>query len=51
MVGVGMFSKFLKENWSILQLPINFSYTIGVRVVTHAFMIHLNMFIMAMYIY
>ena len=34
----------------MLQLPINFSYTIDARFVKHAFMIHPSMLIMAMYI-
>ena len=45
-----MIYKFLKEIWSILQLPINFSYTIDARFVNHAFMIQLSMLTMAMYI-
>ena len=39
-----------KEIWSILQLPINFSYTFDARFVKHPFLIHLSMLIMAMYI-
>ena len=52
MVGAGIFmiNKFFQEIWSILQLPIKFSYTIDTRFVKHAFMIHLSMLIMAMYI-
>ena len=52
MVGAGIFmiDMFFKEIWSILQLPINFSYTFDARFVKYAFMIHLSMFIMAMYI-
>ena len=46
-----MIYKFLKEIWSILQLPINFSYTIDARFVNHAFMIQLSMLTMAMYIH
>ena len=45
-----MIYKFLKEIWSILQLPINFSYTIDARFVNYAFMIQLSMWTMAMYI-
>ena len=45
-----MINMFFKEIWSILQLPINFSYTFGASFVKHAFMIHLSMSIMVMYI-
>ena len=45
-----MINMFFKEMWSILQLPFNFSYTLNARIVKHAFMIHLSMFIMAVYI-
>ena len=42
---------FFKEIWLILdQLSINFSYTFDARFVKHAFMIHLSMLVMAMYI-
>ena len=34
----------------LLQLPINFSYTIDARFVKHAFVIHLSVLIMAFYI-
>ena len=42
----------LKEIYFIflLQLPINFSYTIDARFVKHSFMIHLSVVIMAFYI-
>ena len=50
MVGAGiyMIMCFLKEIWSILQLPINFSYHFDARFVKHAFIIYLSMLIMAM---
>ena len=49
MMGAGiiMINMFFKEIWSMLQLPINFSYTFDARFVKHAFMIHLSMFIKA----
>ena len=48
--GIIMINMFFKEIWSILQLPINFSCTFDARFVKHAFMIHLSMLIIAMYI-
>ena len=41
-----------KVIWLIIQLPINFYYTIAsdARFVKHAFMVHLSMLIMAMHI-
>ena len=45
-----MINMFFEEIWSILQLPINFSYTFDARFVKQALLIHLSMLIMAVYI-
>ena len=37
--GIFMINQLIKEIWSILQLPMNFPYTIDARVVKNAFMI------------
>ena len=52
MMGAGiiMNNMFFKKVWSILQLAINFSYTFDAGFIKHALMIHLSMFIKAMYI-